>query len=1252
MKKYAALNYLFPLLQLIFVTYIFKEILFTNSIWIRGDLQQPLTIRSQIMYYLYVYLYSKVLIINVPKIIFTLPFYIVSLITGDILAFKIFLIAIMYISWLILYRTLRRIIIILDKESFISFFEELSLYISSLFFILNPWTLSEIIAHPWFILSNSAAFAFTFLIINFIINTSHKINIKQIIYILLLLLGILTTPQIVFLILLILITAFLVFHHEFLKMLKIKKKNICSYIFLLIAFLAPIWLPTSILTFSSKKSFSSLSYGAVIENYLITMKRQEPIYVISGTFRFAFGEPYTPNFGDTWYLINGVLLFVLIVLGIYNITLKIDQRNTDSIGKKVSIYIIFLWFLLLSFFLWSRDFIDIIMKLPFGYAFREPWKFYGYHICLDSVFLCYLMTNMLNKFACLLRYAILAKEIRIAKKRFERFLLRQGISKAVYSTILIIIILNIGFHGWIAFTGDFNSYAQKHLFEYPSSYAYLAKLLNSSEKYNVLVLPQQYDYGVYGKILEAFLVGEGYYIDLDEPLRYKLIENSLSLIELKDLLNLTACKIVILRKDLSNSDLRLNINNLREKLELIGYKKKFEDDVSLIFLSKNIQGKIKIYPKEKIACEIEPGTFFVPGVIIVPVRNPILSIFIKTQPMILPLYEERMYNELENLGKEQVILVSPYHFSNHHNPSFFWSRGSYSGGLGNEFLSYLYLKYSMKSWQSDYSYGIVFTWANLILPESINFKDQDIIRSWAFEKERDLNEWRNSTPRIQFGALQELILKDESLIAVLWNSTWGWKLICSPRIRVSYPSAYRFVLRVKGEHAYKVHVKVAEFDANGKWLAGVYLGGVGSGSFEWKTISFDYITQSENVSYIQLQIWHGYDTPEPLPNIIWIDYVKVYNLTKYARPVVLEIPFKVNEEGYYRLFIRYFKNQRGGAVRVYLDGRPIEIITKDQLNKFVWRDLGLFLLRKGRHKIVLENVRGFNAVNLFALIPEDEYERAKENVRRLLQNKTVIYLFEAESDLYRSNAEISNEFGNQASNGEVLKFLGEGEAWQKIEMVKEGWYRLALRGKGHFRVSIANYTFELRSDTLDFVYTPLFYIPEGLYELRIFAGENSYLDVVWLYSTETNQTINQLFEVKSEPAKIISYERVNPMLWKVRVNAVKPFMLSFAEAYDPLWEARVYKDGKLVETVSSIPLYAVINGFWIDEVGELEIIIRYTPQDWFELGLRISSISFFGCIFYLFYDWRLAKGDAWAIYIHRRLKRFLRRLKKKLLRSE
>jgi hypothetical protein len=131
------------------------------------------------------------------------------------------------------------------------------------------------------------------------------------------------------------------------------------------------------------------------------------------------------------------------------------------------------------------------------------------------------------------------------------------------------------------------------------------------------------------------------------------------------------------------------------------------------------------------------------------------------------------------------------------------------------------------------------------------------------------------------------------------------------------------------------------------------------------------------------------------------------------------------------------------------------------------------------------------------------------------------------------------------------------------------------------------------------------------------------LDEIWLYSTETNQTIEQLFKVKENPAEIIDYKKINPTLWEIRLNATKPFLLSFTESYHPLWEARVYKDGKLVEKVKSVPLYGVINGFWINTTGEnLQIVIRYTSQDWFEIGLIISGLAFVFCLFYIFYDWK------------------------------
>ncbi len=126
----------------------------------------------------------------------------------------------------------------------------------------------------------------------------------------------------------------------------------------------------------------------------------------------------------------------------------------------------------------------------------------------------------------------------------------------------------------------------------------------------------------------------------------------------------------------------------------------------------------------------------------------------------------------------------------------------------------------------------------------------------------------------------------------------------------------------------------------------------------------------------------------------------------------------------------------------------------------------------------------------------------------------------------------------------------------------------------------------------------------------------------------------------------VAYKRENPATVMVKINSSTPFTLVFAEAYDPLWEARVYKDGELVERVRSIPVYGVINGFWINETGNLTIVIRYVPQDWFELGLKISFITFVSCVLYLVWDWRKSRGDKWARWLEERVRSIPRYLKR------
>ena len=610
-------------------------------------------------------------------------------------------------------------------------------------------------------------------------------------------------------------------------------------------------------------------------------------------------------------------------------------------------------------------------------------------------------------------------------------------------------------------------------------------------------------------------------------------------------------------------------------------------------------------------------------------------------------YEAILLNRLVS-GTSKGILLQPFHVTLRGAPKYFWSRASAEDLPHGEWHSYLE-KLDIQNWQSDYGYGLAFTWSRFYIPSTLKPSNKDLIINWSFNNRSLCLIWETYTPSKQFNAIQELICYNGILMVKLYNSTWGWKTIKSPLIPIDSNHAYRFVIKIRGINAQGVHVKIAEFNSNRRLIDVKYVKSVGGGTFDWKEVVFDYVPSSSGVRYVQLQIWHGHLTDKPLPNIIMIDYVKVYDVTRYAKRVTLDMPFDVPRSGDYKIFVRYFESQKGGAIRIYLDGKLIaEVSTVSQLNRFVRRDLGTFSLEAGRHVIMLENVEGFNAVNVFVLIPVDEYNKLVKEFEKILENKTIIYLFEAESDMFRTKAKIVKDIN--ASNGEMLHLKPSGYAWQRFEIVKNGYYMIAVRLNGGARIVIDNNSFKISSSDFAFHYLGPIYLEKGEHIIRIEAlNKPLYLDIVWIYSVKSpssRMAIEDLFKVKEKPAKVIHYERNDPTLWRAEVVAKKPFMLVFAEGYDPLWEARVYKDGRLVEKVRSIPVYGVINGFWINATGNLTIVIRYVPQDWFELGLKISATTFALCVFYLIWDWRRGRGDRWVLWIEGRFRDVFRSLKK------
>ena len=114
-------------------------------------------------------------------------------------------------------------------------------------------------------------------------------------------------------------------------------------------------------------------------------------------------------------------------------------------------------------------------------------------------------------------------------------------------------------------------------------------------------------------------------------------------------------------------------------------------------------------------------------------------------------------------------------------------------------------------------------------------------------------------------------------------------------------------------------------------------------------------------------------------------------------------------------------------------------------------------------------------------------------------------------------------------------------------------------------------------------------------------------------------SLNELF-LSNKPYDDVNYEKISPTLWRVRLNISQSSMLALTESYDSLWVANV--NGR---KISSIPLYGVINGFWINQTGVLDIVIEYEPQRWFYIGCAISLSTFLTCTAILVYSYTKSK---------------------------
>jgi hypothetical protein len=115
---------------------------------------------------------------------------------------------------------------------------------------------------------------------------------------------------------------------------------------------------------------------------------------------------------------------------------------------------------------------------------------------------------------------------------------------------------------------------------------------------------------------------------------------------------------------------------------------------------------------------------------------------------------------------------------------------------------------------------------------------------------------------------------------------------------------------------------------------------------------------------------------------------------------------------------------------------------------------------------------------------------------------------------------------------------------------------------------------------------------------------------------DNNTAFLPYMDNKTPLATIRNVSRISPSLFRVNVDSSGPFTIALADSYDSSWIASVNQG----EKISSVPIYG-INGFFVNQTGQLNITIEYEPQKWFDYGTIIAEIIFLISLVYVLFVW-------------------------------
>lgn len=343
--------------------------------------------------------------------------------------------------------------------------------------------------------------------------------------------------------------------------------------------------------------------------------------------------------------------------------------------------------------------------------------------------------------------------------------------------------------------------------------------------------------------------------------------------------------------------------------------------------------------------------------------------------------------------------------------------------------------------------------------------------------------------------------------------------------------------------------------------------------------------------------------PYVLPPYLTFDGVITHSSTgliyRYAGSVASKlntpIPIDIKEGRPHEIWLRLGKGPDRGRLSIIAskDVRMkkftkqilLEENLKDKADSLQWIKAGTFYLDKGRHffQIIHHPGNPIGMVDQFIVIPKKIIDSSRQDISNILQAKDVVLIKEPD------NLSID------------------------INIPKEGRYRIVANISNHnFSGNLSinlngNKIKEKKLSNKDkslWIETEAVSLKDGVSNIVVSkqgSGEIALKQVV-LY--KTNLSISSISELFTTEKRIpVMWKMVNPTKYEVKLKTEKPAYLVFSEGFDPHWTLN------LKEPLRSISAYSLINSFPIDQLGEIDATLEFTPQKYVYRGLWVSGIG-------------------------------------------